>query len=229
MGKKAVSIDTKKGIILLRDTGMCQHEISRKLNVSRTCVRQTIRKFNELHTTAAKPGAGRPFKMTRRQKRAIKLQQLRDDTLSLNDLVRYAQASLNLNISGQTGSRILREFDLVSVHRGGGLGIWSYITYNDLGPLVFFNGRLNSDKYIEILENNLPNAFEKFSSEQSKKVLYQQDNARPHTSAKTSKYFKKKHIKLIPWQARSPDLNIIENIWSIVDQKLLKYSISNMA
>ncbi|CAF5050891.1 unnamed protein product, partial [Rotaria socialis] len=48
------------------------------------------------------------------QKRAIKLQQLRDDTLSLNDLVRYAQASLNLNISGQTGSRILREFDLVS-------------------------------------------------------------------------------------------------------------------
>ena len=45
------------------------------------------------------------------------------------------------------------------VHRGGGLGIWSYITYNDLGPLVFFNGRLNSDKYIEILENNLPNAF----------------------------------------------------------------------
>ncbi|CAM4805166.1 unnamed protein product [Rotaria magnacalcarata] len=298
MGKKAVSIDKKKGIVLLRDTGMCQHEISRKLNVYRTCVRQTIRKFNELHTTATKPVAERPFKMTRRQKRAIKLQQLRDDTLSLNDLVRYAQASLNLNISRQTVSRILREFDLVSyvaprkpqitheqrrcrifwcykhlswtetdwsnvifsdeanfeivnrnnriyirrfrndlkrherfqprVHRGGGLGIWSYITYNDLGPLVFFNGRLNSDKYIEILENNLPNVFENFSSEQSKKNLYQQDNARPHTSAKTSKYFKKKHIKLIPWSARSPDLNIIENIWSIVDQKLLKCSISNM-
>ncbi|CAF5013827.1 unnamed protein product [Rotaria magnacalcarata] len=212
MGKKAVSIDTNKGIILLRDT-------------------------------ATKPGAGRLFKMTRHQKRAIKLQQLRDDTLSLNVFVRYAQASLNLDISRQTVSLILREFDLVSfrndlkrherfqprVHRGGGLGIWSYITYNDLGPLVFFNGRLYSDKYIEILENNLPNVFEKFSSEQSKKFLYQQDNARPHTSAKTSKYFKKKHIKLIPWPTRSPDLNIIENIWSIVDQKLLKYSISNMA
>ncbi|CAM4753444.1 unnamed protein product [Rotaria magnacalcarata] len=198
MGKKAVSIDTNKGIILLRDT-------------------------------ATKPGAGRLFKMTRHQKRAIKLQQLRDDTLSLNVFVRYAQASLNLDISRQTVSLILREFDLVSVHRGGGLGIWSYITYNDLKPLVFFNGRLYSDKYIEILENNLPNVFEKFSSEQSKKFLYQQDNARPHTSAKTSKYFKKKHIKLIPWPTRSPDLNIIENIWSIVDQKLLKYSISNMA
>ncbi|CAM4987143.1 unnamed protein product [Rotaria socialis] len=114
MEKKAVSIDTKKGIVLLRDTGMCQHEISRKFNVSRTCVRQTIGNFNELHTTATKPGAGRPFKMTRRQQRVIKLQQLRDDTLSLNDLVRYAQASLNLNISRQTVSRILLEFDLVS-------------------------------------------------------------------------------------------------------------------
>jgi len=297
MGRKAVSIDTKKGIILLRDTGMSQHEISRKLNVSRRCVRQTIRKFNELHTTATKPGAGRRSKVTRRQKRAIKLQQLRDDTLSLNDLVRYAQTSLNLNISRQTVSRILYEFGLVSyvaprkpqithqqrryrlfwcykhltwtetdwsnvifsdeanfeivnrnnriyirrfrndlkrherfqprVHRGGGLGIWSYITYNDLGPLVFFDGRLNSDKYIEILENNLPTAFEKFPPEQSSKILYQQDNARPHTSAKTSKYFKKKRVKLIPWPPRSPDLNIIENIWSMVDEKLLKYSINN--
>ncbi|CAF4314716.1 unnamed protein product, partial [Rotaria magnacalcarata] len=40
--------------------------------------------------------------MTRHQKRAIKLQQLRDDTLSLNDLVRYTQASLNLDTSRQT-------------------------------------------------------------------------------------------------------------------------------
>ncbi|CAF4312678.1 unnamed protein product [Rotaria sp. Silwood2] len=114
MGRKAVSIDTNKGIILLRDTGMSQHEISRKLNVSRHCGRQTIRKFNKLHITAIKPGAGRHSKVIRRQKCSIKLQQLRDDTLSLNDLVRYAQTSLNLNISRRTVSRILHEFDLVS-------------------------------------------------------------------------------------------------------------------
>ncbi|CAM4966679.1 unnamed protein product [Rotaria socialis] len=114
MGRKAVSIDTKKGIILLRDTRMFQHEISKKLNVSRHGVRQTIRKFNRLHTTSTKPGAGRHSKVTRRQKRASKLQQLRDDTLSLNDLVRYAQTSLNLNISRQTVSRALHEFGLVS-------------------------------------------------------------------------------------------------------------------
>ena len=87
MGRKAVSIDSKKDIICLHNIGMSQHEISRRLHISRRCILQTIRKHHEFHTAATKPGAGRPPKVTDRQKRLIKLQQLRDDTLSLNDLV----------------------------------------------------------------------------------------------------------------------------------------------
>ena len=44
----------------------------------------------------------------------IKLQQIRDDTLSLTDLVRFARTDLNLTITRQTVSRILRNFDMVS-------------------------------------------------------------------------------------------------------------------
>ena len=44
----------------------------------------------------------------------IKLQQVRDDTLSLTDLVRFAPSDLNLMITRQTVSRILRNFDMVS-------------------------------------------------------------------------------------------------------------------
>ena len=44
----------------------------------------------------------------------IKLQQVRDDTLSLTDLVRFARTDLNLTITRQTVSRILRDFDMVS-------------------------------------------------------------------------------------------------------------------
>ena len=93
---------------------MSQHEISRRLRISRHCVRQTTRKFNELHTVATKPGAGRHSKLTDRQKRAIKLQQNCDDTLSLTDLVRYVHTSFNLTVSRRTVSRILHEFDMVS-------------------------------------------------------------------------------------------------------------------
>lgn len=114
MGRKSIETAVKRSIILLRDSGMSQHEISRRLNVSRHCIRQTIRKFNKLHTVATKPGAGRHSKLTNRQKRAIKLQQVRDDTLSLNDLVRYVETSFNISISRRTVNRVLHEFNMIS-------------------------------------------------------------------------------------------------------------------
>ena len=64
------------GINLQRVSDMCQHEISRSLNNSRYCIRQTIHKFNELRAIAAKLGARRRSKLTDCQKRAINLQQV---------------------------------------------------------------------------------------------------------------------------------------------------------
>ena len=90
------------------------HQISSQLNISCKCIHQTIYKFDKFHTVATKPGAGRTPKVTERQKRLIKLQQVRDDTLSLTDLVRFARIDLNLTITRQTVSRILRDFDMVS-------------------------------------------------------------------------------------------------------------------
>ena len=81
-------------------------QTSRQLNISCKCIRQTIYKFDKFHTVATKPGAGRTPKVTERQKRLIKLQQVRDDTLSLTDLVRFARTDLNLTINRQTISRI---------------------------------------------------------------------------------------------------------------------------
>ena len=114
MGRKAVDIGIKRCMNLLHDNGMSQHEISRRLRISRHCVRQTVQKCNELHTVATKRGLGRHSKLTDRQKRAIKLHQNRDDTLSLTDLVRYVQTSFNLTVSRPIVSRILHEFDMVS-------------------------------------------------------------------------------------------------------------------
>ena len=63
---------------------------------------------------ATKPGAGRPQKTTDRERRLIKLQQLRDDTYSLNDLIRYAFTDLKLSISQATISRILQDYNMIS-------------------------------------------------------------------------------------------------------------------
>ena len=56
-------------------------QISSELNISCKCIGQTICKFDKFHRVAAKSGAGGTPKVTERQKRLIKLQQVRDDTL----------------------------------------------------------------------------------------------------------------------------------------------------
>ncbi|CAF2069627.1 unnamed protein product [Rotaria magnacalcarata] len=89
-------------------------QISRQLNISCKCIRQTIRKFDKFRTACAKPGAGRKPKVTERKKRLIKLQQVRDDTLSLTDLARFARTDLNITISQHTISCILRDFNMIS-------------------------------------------------------------------------------------------------------------------
>ena len=60
-----------------------------------------------------KPGTKRPPKVTDREKRLIKLQQFRDDTASLNDLVRYVSTNFNLSIGRSTIIFILQD-DMVS-------------------------------------------------------------------------------------------------------------------
>ena len=93
---------------------MLTHQISHQLNISCKCIRQTVGKFDKFCTVATKPGVGRTPKVTECQKRLIKLQQVRDDSLLLIDLVRFARTDLNLTISLQTVSRFLRDFDIVS-------------------------------------------------------------------------------------------------------------------
>ncbi|CAF1643214.1 unnamed protein product, partial [Adineta ricciae] len=73
-----------------------------------------FKNYSKFHTVATKPGAGRPVKTTERERRLMKFEQLRDDTYSLNDLVRYSHTNLNLSVSRSTISRILRGFNMIS-------------------------------------------------------------------------------------------------------------------
>ena len=93
---------------------MSQHQISRQLNISCKCIRQTIGKSDKFHIIAVKSGAGRTPKMIECQKRLVTLQRGPDNTLPLIDIVRFASIDLNLTISRQTVRRILHDFDMIS-------------------------------------------------------------------------------------------------------------------
>ncbi|GFV35425.1 transposable element Tc1 transposase [Trichonephila clavipes] len=51
-------------------------------------------------------------------------------------------------------------------------------------------------------------------------AIFQHDNAQPHVARIVQSFFVNHQIELLPWPTRSPDLLPIENMWSMVAQRL---------
>ncbi|PRD22938.1 UNVERIFIED_CONTAM: Transposable element Tcb1 transposase [Trichonephila clavipes] len=91
--------------------------------------------------------------------------------------------------------------------------VWGGIGYHSRTPLVRIAGTLNSQRYIsEVLE---PVVLQGLAT-----AIFQQDNARPHVARIVQRFFVNHQIELLPWPARSPDLSPVENMWSMVAQRL---------
>ncbi|GFW80271.1 transposable element Tcb1 transposase [Trichonephila clavipes] len=57
------------------------------------------------------------------------------------------------------------------------------------------------------------------------KAIFQPDNARPHVARIVQKFFVNHQMELLPWPARSPDLSPMENMCSMVAQRLTRITL----
>jgi hypothetical protein len=76
-------------------------------------------------------------------------------------------------------------------------------------------GGYSTNSYIKSLEEGLLPIYEPGT-------LFQQDNAKIHTSLRMQEWFECHGIWVIKWPPHSPDLNPIEHCWNLLKKKLLE-------
>jgi transposase len=94
---------------------------------------------------------------------------------------------------------------------------WGYISYYGVGTLTPVVGNLNSEKYINILDDNLwPVIAQHFPTS---RYIFQEDNVPCHESRRTNQWKTENDIPTLEWSPQSPDLNIIENVRKVIKTK----------
>ena len=111
-----------------------------------------------------------------------------------------------------------------SGYGGASQMVWGCFIGDKLGPIVFMDSSITKDVYISMLSGNLLPFIDILHADSQTNVIFQQDNATPHSCKGTKQWLQgeaEKHgFSIMEWPANSPDLNPIEHLWSHIKQEL---------
>ena len=136
-----------------------------------------------------------------------------------------ASFALHSDVRGQWTKPGCKPAPRQTVKWPGRIRVWAGISAVGKTKLIRIPKAMNSKAYVKMLrKKGLPQAQHLFK-ESSRGWTLMQDGDGSHTAKLTMNFLQNEGITLLaPWPAHSPDLNPIENAWSMLEQYLQRHT-----